>query len=68
MIIAADGKVIVEGIALQVLAESCAVMRSVYRVFEKEYGKEYANDKMVLIGRLAVMSEEDFEEALLWKH
>lgn len=59
MIMASGSRIIVEGSMLEVTAEMTALLRIVYKTLSEEISEEYANGKLVEIGRLAVMSEEE---------
>ena len=46
------------------MAEVVCILHSIYHTFSDEHGKEIANEKLVEIGRLAVMSEDDMIEEM----
>ena len=44
------------------MADATCILHSIYQTLSDKYGKEIANEKLVEIGRLAVMSEDDIEK------
>ena len=62
MIISVNGHVKIEGIGIEVMADATCILHSLYQTLSDKYGKEIANEKLVKIGRLAVMSEDDIEK------
>ena len=64
MIISEDGHVKIEGSGIEVMADAMCILHSIYQTFSDKYGKEIANEKLVEIGRLAVMTDEELREAL----
>ena len=64
MIISEDGHVKIEGSGIEVMADATCILYSIYQIFSDKYGKEIANEKLVEIGRLAVMTDEELLEEL----
>ena len=64
MIFSEDGHVKIEGSGIEVMADATCILHSIYQIFSDKYGKEIANEKLVEIGRLAVMTDEELREAL----
>ena len=64
MIFAEDGHVKFEGNGIKLMAETVCILHSIHQIFSDKYGKEIANEKIVEIGRLAFMTDEELREAL----
>ena len=64
MIISEDGHVKIEGSGIEVMADATCILHSIYQIFSDKYGEEIANEKLVEIGRLAVMTDEELIEEL----
>ena len=64
MIFSENGHVKFEGNGIKIMAEAVCILHSIYQIFSDKYGKEIANEKLVEIGRLAVMSEEEMIEEM----
>ena len=64
MIFSENGNVKIEGNGIELIAEVVCILHSFYHAFSDKYGKEIANEKLVEIGRLAVMSEDDMIEEM----
>ena len=64
MIFSENGHIEIEGNGIELMAEVVCILHSIYHVFSDKYGKEIANEKLVEIGRLAVMSEEEMREEM----
>ena len=64
MIFSENGHIKIEGNGIELMAEVVCILHSFYHTFSDKYGKEIANEKLVEIGRLAVMSEDDMIEEL----
>ena len=64
MIFAETGHVTIKGNGIEVMADATCILRSIYQIFSDKYGKEIANEKIVEIGRLAFMTDEELREAL----
>ena len=64
MIVSANGYVKIEGDGCEVLADIACILRSFYQAFSDEFGKEIANEKLIEIGRLAVITDEELREEL----
>ena len=64
MIFAEDGHVEIGGNGIEVMADATCILHSIHQIFSDKYGKEIANEKLVEIGRLAVMTDEELREAL----
>ena len=64
MIFSENGLVKFEGNGIKLMAEVVCILHSIYQIFSDKYGKEIANEKLVEIGRLAVMSEEEMIEEM----
>ena len=64
MIFSENGHVKFEGNCIKLMAEAVCILRSIYQMSSDKYGKEIANEKLVEIGRLAVMSEEEMIEEM----
>ena len=62
MIFSENGHVTIEGIDIEVMADAVCILHGLYQTFSDKYCKEIANEKLVEIGRLAVMSEDDIEK------
>ena len=62
MIFTEDGHVTIKGIDIEVMADAVCILHGLYQTFSDQYCKEIANEKLVEIGRLAVMSEDDIEK------
>ena len=64
MIFTEDGHVTIKGNGIEVMADAACILHGLYQTFSDKYGKEIANEKLVEIGRLAVMTDEELREAL----
>lgn len=64
MIFTEDGHVTIKGIDIEVMADAVCILHGLYQIFSDKYCKEIANEKLVEIGRLAVMTDEELREAL----
>ena len=64
MIFSENGHIKIEGNGIELMAEIVCLLHSIYHTFSDKYGKEIANEKLVEIGRLAVMSEDDMIEEM----
>ena len=64
MIFSKNGQIEIEGNSIEIMAEAVCILNSIYYTFSDKYGKEIANEKLVEIGRLAVMSEDDMIEEM----
>ena len=64
MIFSENGHVKFEGNGIKLMAETVCILHSLYQTLSDKYGKEIANEKLVEIGRLAVMSEEEMIEEM----
>lgn len=64
MIFSENGHVTIKGNDIKIMAEAVCILHSIYHTFSDKYGKEIANEKLVEIGRLAVMSEEEIREEM----
>ena len=64
MIFSEDGHVKIEGSGIEVMADAVCILHSIYQIFSDKYGKEIANEKLVEIGRRAVMTDEELIEEL----
>ena len=64
MIFSENGHIKIEGNGIEIIAEAVCILHSIYHTFSDMYGKEIANKKLVEIGRLAVMSEDDMIEEM----
>ena len=64
MIFSENGHVKLEGNGIKLMAEAVCILHSIHQIFSDKYGKEIANEKLVEIGRLAVMSEEEMIEEM----
>ena len=64
MIFSENGHIKIEGNGIELMAEAVCILHSIYHTFSDKYGKEIANEKLVEIGRLAVMSEDDMIEEM----
>ena len=64
MIFSENGHVKLEGNGIKLMAEAVCILHSIYQTLSDKYGKEIANEKLVEIGRLAVMSEEEMIEEM----
>ena len=67
MIFTENGHVEIKGNGIKLMAEAVCILHSIYHTFSDKYGKEIANKKLVEIGRLAVMSEEEMREEMTKK-
>lgn len=61
MIMCYDGHVMVEGKGGDIIAEAACVLHEIHESAEKKFGKKTADEVLVLIGRLAVATDEDFK-------
>lgn len=64
MILASDGRVILDGIEPQICAEFCGIVNSVHKKLVEAHGEAIANEQMVFLGQLA-LAESDEERAEL---
>ena len=64
MIFSENGHIKIEGNGIELMAEVVCILHSIYHTFSDMYGKEIANKKLVEIGRLTVMSEDDMIEEM----
>ena len=64
MIFAEDGHVKIKGNEIEVMADATCILFSIHQIFSDKFGKEIANEKIVEIGRLAFMTDEELREAL----
>ena len=69
MIFSENGHVRLKGDSIEFIADAACILHVLYQTLSDEYGKEIANERMVEIGRLAVMTDEEVREELkkgLW--
>ena len=64
MIFAENGHVTIKGNGIEVMADATCILHGIHQIFSDKYGKEIANEKIVEIGRLAFMTDEELREAL----
>ena len=64
MIFSENGHVKFEGNGIKLMVETVCILHSLYQTLSDKYGKEIANKKLVEIGRLAVMTDEEVNEEL----
>ena len=64
MIFTEDGHVTIKGIDIEVMADAVCILHGLYQTFSDKYCKGIANEKLVEIGRLAVMTDEELLEEL----
>ena len=64
MIFSENGFVKIKGDSIEFIADVTCILRVVYQTLSDECGKEIANKKLVEIGRLAVMTDGEFNEEL----
>ena len=64
MILVENGRVKIDGTCIEIMADATCILRVVYQTLSDVYGKEIVNEKLVEIGRLAVMTDEEFDEEL----
>ena len=64
MIFSENGHIKIEGNGIELMTELVCILHSFYHTLSDKYGKEIANEKLVEIGRLAVMSEDDMIEEM----
>ena len=62
MIFSENGHVKIKGNDSEITADATCILRVLYQTYSDEYGKETANEKLVEIGRLAVMTDEEIIE------
>ena len=62
MIFSKNGHVKIKGNDSEITADATCILRVLYQTYSDEYGKETANEKLVGIGRLAVMTDEEIIE------
>ena len=62
MIFSKNGHVKIKGNDSEITADATCILRVLYQTFSDDYGKEIANEKLVEIGRLAVMTDEEIIE------
>lgn len=63
MIISMNGTTRMEGTKNDVLAEVTCILHAVYEQLKKREGEQSAMEQLAEIGRLAVMTEEELDEA-----
>lgn len=64
MIFVENGRVKIDGTCIEIMADATCILRVVYQTLSDVYGKEIINEKLVEMGRLAVMTDEEFDEEL----
>ena len=64
MIFVENGRVKIDGTCSELMADATCILRVVYQTLSGTYGKEIINEKLVEMGRLAVMTDEEFDEEL----
>lgn len=64
MIFSEKGHVKIVGTGAEVMVDATCLLHSIYQTFSDKFGKEIANEKLVEIGRLAVMTDEEADEEL----
>ena len=64
MIFSENGHVEIKGNVSKVMVDATCLLHSLYQTFSDKFGKEIANEKLVEIGRLAVMTDEEATEDL----
>ena len=64
MIFSENGHIEIVGTGAEVMVDAVCILHSIYHTFSDKYGKEIANEKLVEIGRLAVMTDEEVSEEL----
>ena len=65
MIFSKNGYVKIKGNDSEVTADATCILRVLYQTFSDDYGKEIANEKLVELGRLAVMNDEDMKKMIM---
>ena len=63
MIICMNGTLRMEGDKAEVLAETTLILHGIYETLVKHEGEDVAREQFAEIGRLAVMTEEELEDA-----
>ena len=64
MIFSEKGHVKLIGDWIEVVVDATCILQSIYQTLSDEYDKEIANETLVEIGRLAVMTDEEANEEL----
>ena len=64
MIFSENGHVKIEGNGIEIMSDATCILHGIHQIFSDKYGKEIANEKLVEIGRLAVMTDEELREEL----
>lgn len=64
MIFVENGRVKIDGTCIEIMADATCILRVVYQTLSDVYGKEITNEKLVEMGRLAVMTDEELDEEL----
>jgi hypothetical protein len=64
MILASDGRVILDGIEPLICAEFCGIVNSVHKKLVEVHGEELANEQMVFLGQLALAESDEERNAL----
>ena len=64
MIFTENGRVRIDGTCSGILMDATCILHIVYQTLSDAYGKEIANEKLVEICRLAVMTDEELDEEL----
>ena len=59
MIVAIDGTVRIDGDEPEVFADTAMILNLIYETLKDKKSEEYAMEKLVEIGRIAVMDEDE---------
>lgn len=62
MIVSLNGSQRIEGDGAEIIAETTCLLHSVYKILVDEFGEEFANEKLVMMGKLAVMDIDEIKE------
>lgn len=60
MIVAIDGTVRIEGDEPEVFADTAQILSLIYETLKDKKSEQYAMEQLVEIGRIAVMTEEEW--------
>ena len=63
MILCTNGHLTIEGTGGELITEAAVILKEIHDTAAEKYGKTFADELLVLIGRLATASMESKEEA-----
>lgn len=64
MIFSVNGNVRIEGVGVELMAEATCILHELYQMMAKHGGEDFANEQLVLIGRLAVLNDEEIKDGI----